>query len=138
MPTPNCTFGIAPVAIHLQLVRQLAPKQMLVVAQDADAAEKGAFTGTVSWSQLKDIKVKHAIIGHSERRLYYNETDQMINKKVQALLENKMIPILCIGESLAEFNLKKTNQVCIQQIRNSLKNVSLNLLVNLIVAYEPI
>ena len=111
---------------------------MLVVAQDADAAEKGAFTGTVSWSQLKDIKVKHAIIGHSERRLYYNETDQMINKKVQALLENKMIPILCIGESLAEFNLKKTNQVCIQQIRNSLKNVSLNLLVNLIVAYEPI
>ncbi|WP_033160254.1 triose-phosphate isomerase [Mycoplasmoides alvi] len=134
----DCIFGVAPVAIHLTLAQSLAPKSMIIVAQDANAVASGAFTGTVSWSQLKDIKIKYVIVGHSERRQYYNETDEVVNQKTKALLENKMVPILCIGENLKEFNQKKTNQVCAKQLKLALKDIDLNLLSNLIIAYEPI
>ncbi|WP_027124161.1 triose-phosphate isomerase [Mycoplasmoides pirum] len=133
-----CTFGVAPVAIHLELAKSLAPKQMIIAAQDANYISSGAFTGTISWSQLKDIKIKYVIVGHSERRMYYNETDDIVNKKVKNLLENKMIPILCIGENIEEFNNKKTYQVCATQLKKALLNVPIELLSNLIVAYEPI
>lgn len=134
----NGLFGIAPVFIHLLTAKKIATKKMLIVAQDVNFVNNGAYTGTVSWSQLKDIKIKHVIIGHSERRMYYNETDEVINLKVKSLLENGMTPILCIGENLDEFNNNKTNVVCKQQIKNALKNIDVTLLKNLIIAYEPI
>lgn len=132
------TFGVAPVFVHLELAKKLAPKKMEIVAQDANACESGAYTGTVSWSQLKDIGVKYVIIGHSERRMYYNETDEVVNEKVNAVLTNKMVPILCIGENLTEFNKKQTNTVCGRQLKQALKNIKTELLSKLIIAYEPV
>ncbi|KJH42131.1 triose-phosphate isomerase [Dictyocaulus viviparus] len=111
---------------------------MIVAAQDVNCFSSGAYTGTVSWSQLKDIKINYAIVGHSERRMYYNENDDLVNQKVKSLLENNMVPILCIGERLEEFNAQKINEVCEFQLKNALKNVPVELLSRLIVAYEPI
>ncbi|WP_027119400.1 triose-phosphate isomerase [[Mycoplasma] testudinis] len=131
-------YGVAPVFVHLGLAKSLASKNMIVAAQDANYIEEGAYTGTVSWTQLKDIGINHVIIGHSERRAYYNETDETVNKKLAVLLSNKMTPILCIGESLKEFESKKTNTVVAGQLKKAIAGIDVKLLEKLIIAYEPI
>lgn len=131
-------FGVAPVSIHLKLAKKKASRKMQIISQDANYVDCGAYTGTVSWKQLKDLNIKYSIIGHSERRMYYNETDEIVNKKVQALLNNEMVPILCIGETLEEFESKKTNEVCQRQLKNAIAKIDEKKLTNLIIAYEPI
>lgn len=131
-------FGVAPVSIHLKLAKQKASRKMQIISQDANYVDHGAYTGTVSWKQLKDLNIKYSIIGHSERRMYYNDTDEIVNKKVQALLNNEMVPILCIGETLEEFESKKTNEVCHRQLKNAIAKIDEKKLTNLIIAYEPI
>lgn len=99
---------------------------------------KGAFTGEISPIMLKSCGVSYVILGHSERRTIFNETDEMINKKVKSALQNNLIPILCCGETLEERNLGIEKEVVEKQIRNTLDDISVNDIEKVIIAYEPI
>ena len=109
-------------------------------AQDCFWEEKGAFTGEISPKMLKDIGVKYVIIGHSERQKYFRETDEMINKKIKAVLEVGLKPILCVGESEKERKEGQTKRVLERQLNLSLKDVSRLAFHSsqLAVAYEPV
>lgn len=113
-----------------------ALKKAKLGAQDAFWADVGPYTGEVSWHQLKHFGVKYVIVGHSERRINLGETDEMINKKVKAALENDMYPILCVGERERAGN--EIPSIVGEQLKFALRGVGKNQLKNLIVAYEPV
>jgi len=99
---------------------------------------KGAFTGEISPIMLKSCGVSYVILGHSERRTIFNESDEIINKKMKSALQNNLIPILCCGETLEERNLGIEKEVVEKQIRNTLDDISVNDIEKVIIAYEPI
>lgn len=99
--------------------------------------DKGAYTGEVSAMQAYDMGLKYAIVGHSERRLYFNESDIEINKKVHACLRNNLNVILCIGETEEENNMLKTDIVLEHQLKIGLNEVDKKYQENIIIAYEP-
>ena len=99
---------------------------------------RGAFTGEISPIMLKSCGVSYVILGHSERRTIFNETDEMINKKVKSALQNDLIPILCCGETLEERNLGIEKEIVEKQIRNALDGISKTDIEKVIIAYEPI
>ena len=107
-------------------------------AQNMHWAENGAYTGEVSAKMLKAIGVEYVIIGHSERRQYYNETDESVNKKVKAAFEVGLKPIVCVGESLEEREAGKTEEIITNQTRLALEGLSNDQVKGTIVAYEPI
>lgn len=107
-------------------------------AQNMHFEESGAFTGEVAPKMLKEIGVDYVVIGHSERREYFNETDETVNKKVLKALEIGIDPILCCGETLEERETDKTKDVCKVQIEKGLSNVSKEDLEKVVIAYEPI
>ncbi len=102
--------------------------------------ELGSFTGEISSLMLKNLGVDYVIIGHSERRIYFGETDEMINKKVKAAVKAKMFPILCVGETQKQKNREETGRVLRKQIETGLKGISKFKIQNskLSLAYEPI
>src|SRR4030067_2947474 len=104
-------------------------------AQNVFYEEKGAFTGEVSPAMLLSVNCSHVIIGHSERRQYFSETDEIVNKKIKTARKNNLNVILCIGESLKEREDNKTFEVLEKQLTGSLKDTDLN---GMIIAYEPI
>lgn len=99
---------------------------------------EGAFTGETSPGMLRDAGCCYVIIGHSERRQYFEETDASVNKKIQAALGNGLAPILCVGETETERETKKTFSVLDKQIQNSLKDLRSHDLAPLVIAYEPV
>ena len=107
-------------------------------AQNMHFAETGAYTGEVSGKMLKSIGVEYVIIGHSERRQYYNETDETVNKKLKAAFENELKPIVCVGESLEEREAGKTEEIITSQTRLALEGLTNEQVKNTIIAYEPI
>ena len=107
-------------------------------AQNMHWAEKGAYTGEVSAKMLKAIGVEYVIIGHSERRSYFNETDESVNKKIKAAFENELKPIDCVGETLEEREAGKTADIITNQTRLALDGLSSEQVKNTIIAYEPI
>lgn len=107
-------------------------------AQNMHFAETGAYTGEVSGKMLKSIGVEYVIIGHSERRQYYNETDESVNKKIKAAFENALKPIVCVGETLEEREAGKTEERITSQTRLALEGLSNEQVKNTIIAYEPI
>ena len=107
-------------------------------AQNMHWAEKGAYTGEVSAKMLKAIGVEYVIIGHSERRSYFNETDESVNKKIKAAFENELKPIVCVGETLEEREAGKTADIITNQTRLALDGLSSEQVKNSIIAYEPI
>ena len=107
-------------------------------AQNMHWEEKGAFTGEVSGKMLKSIGVEYVIIGHSERRQYFAETDETVNKKIKAAFENDLKPIVCVGESLEQKEDGKTEEVITCQTRLALDGLSNEQVKNTIIAYEPI
>ena len=107
-------------------------------AQNMHYAENGAYTGEVSPQMLKSIGVEYVIIGHSERRQYYNETDETVNKKVKAAYEVGLKPIVCVGESLEEREAGKTESIITNQTRLALEGLSNADVETTIIAYEPI
>ena len=100
--------------------------------------KRGAFTGEISPIMLKSCGVSYVILGHSERRTIFNETDEIINKKVKSALQYKLIPILCCGETLEERNLGIEKDIVEKQIRNALDGISKTDIEKVIIAYEPI
>ena len=109
-----------------------------VGAQNLSQYESGAYTGEVSGAQLIDIGVRYVIIGHSERRGLYNETDETVNKKVHAALGKSLQPIVCVGESLDEREIGVTNDLVSMQIKRALHGVRAEDVCNIVIAYEPI
>ncbi|MDF2874126.1 MAG: tpiA [Sporomusa sp.] len=107
-------------------------------AQNMHWEDKGAFTGEVSPGMVKDIGCTHVIIGHSERRQYFAETDQTVNNKVKAAFKTGLTPILCVGETLAEREAGTTEQVVGTQTRGGLAGLTAEQVANLVLAYEPV
>ncbi len=107
-------------------------------AQNVHWEDSGAYTGEVSSPMLKSIGVEYVIIGHSERRQYFNETDEIVNKKVKAVLDHELKPILCVGETLEEREKGIEEDIVGEQIKNALEGISEEDASNIVIAYEPI
>ena len=107
-------------------------------AQIMHFEEKGAYTGEISPQMLKSINVEYVIIGHSERRQYYNETDETVNKKIKAAFNVGLKPIVCVGETLEEREAGKTAEIITNQTKLALEGLSNEQVENTIIAYEPI
>ncbi len=107
-------------------------------AQNMHYEEKGAYTGEISGKMLKSIGVEYVIIGHSERRQYFNETDETVNKKIKAAFENKLNPIVCVGETLEQREANKTEEIITKQTKLALQGLTEEQVKNTIIAYEPI
>lgn len=109
-----------------------------VGAQNMHWKESGAYTGEISPDMLKCINVEYVIIGHSERRQYFNETDETVNLKVKSALEHGLKPIVCVGESLEQKEAGNTKEIITSQVAKALEGLTLDDLSNTIIAYEPI
>ena len=107
-------------------------------AQNMHYKESGAYTGEISGKMLKSIHVEYVIIGHSERRKYFAETDEIVNLKLQAAFENNLKPILCVGETLEQREAGKAQEVITKQIEADLTGLTKEQMQNTIIAYEPI
>lgn len=107
-------------------------------AQNMHYADNGAFTGEISAPMLKELDIDYVVLGHSERRQYFNETNETVNKKVLKALEAGIDPILCIGETLEEREADKTKDVCKVQTEKALENVTVEDMKKVVIAYEPI
>ena len=107
-------------------------------AQNMHFEEKGAYTGEVSAKMLKSINVEYVIIGHSERRQYFNETDETVNKKIKAAFENGLKPIVCVGETLEQREEGKAVEVITKQTELALEGLTKEEVKSTIIAYEPI
>ena len=112
--------------------------KMKIAAQNVAWAEKGAFTGEVSAEMLLEVGAEYVIIGHSERRQMFGETDESVNKRVAAALNAGLKPIVCIGETEYERSIGKTNLILKSQLRGALDGVTAEQTENVVIAYEPV
>lgn len=128
----------APFTMLKDVKEATAGTAIKVGAQNMHYEESGAFTGEISVSMLKELAVDYVIIGHSERREYFNETDETVNKKVLKALEHNILPILCCGETLEQRDAEKTKAVVKKQVQKGLSGVDKDGLTKIVIAYEPI
>ena len=119
-------------------VRLFKESRIAIGAENCHYESTGAYTGEVSAEMLKELGVKYVIIGHSERRAYYNETDFTVNKKVHAALEAGLYPIVCVGESLEQRELDVTMELIAYQVKAALAGVPADKMRHVVIAYEPI
>lgn len=125
--------------VHLPyLVEEFKDTGIMVGAQNMFFEDEGAFTGEVSGKMLKNLGVDLCIIGHSERRQYFGETDESVNKKLHSAYENQLIPILCVGEILEDRDSGKEFTVVEGQVKEALKGLSSEQVSKLVIAYEPV
>ena len=118
------------------MAKAAAGSNIMIGAQNVHWAESGAYTGEISCKQLKEYGVKYAIIGHSERRRYFGETDESVNKRTLAALKNGITPILCVGETLEERKSGVTEKVIYRQLKDGLAGV--DDITKVVIAYEPV
>lgn len=128
----------APFTLLKDLKEATKGTNIKVSAQNMHFEENGAFTGEISPLMLKELEIDYVIIGHSERRQYFNETDETVNKKTLKALEHGIKPIVCVGETLEERETDKTKNVVKVQVEKALENVAKEKLVHVVIAYEPI
>lgn len=119
-------------------VEQTKGSNIKVGSENVHWAEKGAFTGEISAKMLVELGVEYAIVGHSERRQYFGETDQTVNARTKAALAAGLKPIVCVGELLAEREAGKTDEVVIRQTTEAFKDIPDDELENIVIAYEPV
>jgi triosephosphate isomerase len=130
---------VAPTYVALNKVADFLKDSFIgVSSQDLFWEDSGAFTGQISAPMLKDAGAEYAIIGHSERRQLFHETDDTVNKKIKAALTHKLIPIFCIGETLEEREAGKVNEVIGAQFSGGLAGLTLEDVAKIVIAYEPI
>jgi triosephosphate isomerase len=120
------------------LADALAESNIKLGAQDVYWQPEGAFTGEISPNMLKDAGCEFVIIGHSERRQYFGETNEGVNKKIKAALKNNLVPIICVGETLAEREKNLTLDVLKDHVSCGLREISREDLVGVVIAYEPV
>ena len=128
----------APFTLLKDLKQATKGTNIKIGAQNMHFEEKGAFTGEISPLMLKELDMDYVVIGHSERRQYFNETDETVNKKVLKALEVGIDPILCVGETLEEREAGNTKDVCKVQVEKAIENVSKEDLAKVVIAYEPV
>ena len=128
----------APFTLLKDLKEATKGTNIKIGAQNMHFEEKGAFTGEISPLMLKELDMDYVVIGHSERRQYFNETNETVNKKVLKALEVGIDPILCVGETLEEREAGNTKDVCKVQVEKALENVSKEDLAKIVIAYEPV
>lgn len=107
-------------------------------AENVAWADNGAFTGEISAEMLKEIGVEYVIIGHSERRQYFGETDESVNKRLKQALKNGLKPIVCVGETLTEREKNKTKRVLKKQVLEGFSDITTEDFENIVIAYEPV
>lgn len=135
----NAEIAVAPAMTSLHPADiALAETSIGLAAQNVHFEENGAYTGEVSASQLLDLNCKYVIVGHSERRQYFMETDEIINKKVKTVLEHEMSPILCVGENLRQREEGKTLSIVEDQLRICLRGINDSRIERVVIAYEPV
>lgn len=134
---PEIEVVLAPSLLVLQpLSLQVDHRKFQLAAQNAYFKDEGGYTGEVSFSMLQDL-VRYAIVGHSERRIYFNEGLDTIRDKVAACVRNDIAPILCVGESKEEKNLGETKQVLHDQVVSAISNLTSSEVENIVITYEP-
>lgn len=137
--TSDAEVMIAPTFTNLwHAFQSLRQENIEVIAQNMHFAENGAYTGEISASMLKSIGIQTVILGHSERRAYFNETDASLAKKVDAALANDMRIIFCFGEELADRKAGNEEAVVESQIKNALFHLDADAFKNIVLAYEPV
>ena len=135
----TCEVVICPTFVCLDAALKAAKgSNVKIAAQNMHFEKSGAFTGEVAPGMLQAMGVDYVVLGHSERREYFNETDEALNKKVKAAFAHNLLPILCCGESLEQRENGTTNQIISAQIKADLEGLSKDLAEKVIVAYEPI
>ncbi len=117
------------------VLSEVSSKNIEIGAQNINDNEYGAFTGEISVEMLKDCGINYVIVGHSERRFYFHETNEEVNKKLNLAINNDLSPIFCIGETLEEREGDLTEQILKKQLTKGLSNIKSN---NIIIAYEPV
>ncbi|MBL7016957.1 MAG: triose-phosphate isomerase [Kiritimatiellales bacterium] len=117
---------------------EIADTEIKLGCQNMSSEDDGAYTGEISHTMLKELFVKYVILGHSERREYYKETDFWVNKKVKKALEKNLRPIVCVGEKLEDRESGNTEKVVEEQVRGSLADITAEQFENVVVAYEPV
>lgn len=133
----DVTFGVgAPFTVLEDSVK--SAKALIVAAQNCHYEDSGAFTGEISVDMLKAVGVNWCIIGHSERRQMFNETDETVNKKAKKLLEKGLLPIICCGETLQQFEAGETENVVRGQLKICLDGLKAEEVSKLVIAYEPV
>ena len=136
---PNCEVVIGTPFIHLATLSELLKDSVIAVsAENCANKESGAYTGEVSAAMVKSTGAEYVILGHSERREYYNETPEILKDKVDLALANGLKVIFCIGESLAEREANKQEAVCKAELEGSVFHLSAEQWKNIVIAYEPI
>lgn len=128
----------APFTCLSDAVKIVAGSNIKIAAENVYPKDSGAYTGEISPAMLQEIGVEYVILGHSERREYFHESDAFINEKVKAVLGKGMTPILCIGEKLEDREAGRTNEVNERQLRESLADISEKEAEKIIIAYEPV
>ncbi|NQT33211.1 MAG: triose-phosphate isomerase [Candidatus Omnitrophica bacterium] len=135
----NVGIVICPPATDLSDVGEMLMESNIDLgAQNCYWENEGAFTGEVSVPMIKSTGCKYVIIGHSERRKYFGETDETVNKKIKAAIDGGLIPIMCVGETLGQREAGKTIEVVKGQVTEGLKGFDENFLKDLVIAYEPV
>ncbi len=135
----GCDVAIAPPVMYLaEAEAAIAGSAINLGSQNVDVNVQGAFTGDISTAMLKDFGAKYIIIGHSERRTYHKESDEFIANKFKALKDAGLVPVLCIGETEAENEAGKTEEVCARQIDAVINSLGVEAFNGAVIAYEPI
>ncbi len=135
----NIDISISPPIPYLWFTHLLTKNtNITTTSQNMDINISGPFTGEISGENLKDIKVKYVIIGHSERKKYHYENNKTILKKIIIAKKKKITPIICIGENIQEYIKNKSINTCKKQIQYLIEHSNINILENTIIAYEPI
>lgn len=131
--------AVCPPVIFLDLVEKLTEGTRIQYgAQNADVHTAGAFTGENSPVMLKEFGCKYALVGHSERRTLHAETDEVVAAKYEAIQQNGLVPVLCIGETLAQFEAGQTNAVVETQLKAVIDRCGIDSFANAVIAYEPV
>lgn len=135
----NCELVLCPPLIHLEsFVGQIENKDFAVGAQNIFWEDRGSFTGEVSAPMVKNIGGEFVIVGHSERRKNFNETNEAVKAKIGSALNADLVPVLCVGETLEQREAGKTADVIIAQIHEGLAEVPVSRITTVVIAYEPV
>lgn len=137
--TPNCDIVIFPPSVSITAaVKTSSESTILCGAQNVHFEDDGAFTGEISTSMLKEAGVQYVLVGHSERRQFFGETDQIAGSKVKKIISASLIPVLCVGEKLDERKKGSQESVVEKQLIIALDGLTASELANVIIAYEPV
>ena len=127
-----------PALMAVPMLRCLRGSRVALGVQDVSAEKSGAFTGEISADQLKDAGVKYVIVGHSERRAYHGETDELVGRKLRRVLEAGMTPILCVGETLPQRDAGAEKEIVRAQLKLALAGLDAAAMRKTVIAYEPV